>query len=55
MSSSNYADVGYLLRSNIDTSRLPIPVGTLTALAEQLRGQAHNGKLVNLTTDECIR
>ncbi|KAJ9609034.1 hypothetical protein H2200_006805 [Cladophialophora chaetospira] len=53
--SSNYADVAYLLRSGIDTSRLPIPITTMVDIAGQLREEAHRGMLVNLTKDECIR
>ncbi len=54
-SSSNYADISYLLRSGIMTSRLDVPINDMAKLADRLRQDANEGRLVNLTKDECIR
>lgn len=52
--SSNYADMGYLLRSGFDTSRIEIPIESMVDLAARLREQARDGLLVNLTREDCV-
>ncbi|KAK5424915.1 hypothetical protein LTR83_000506 [Exophiala xenobiotica] len=54
-SDSNYADISYLLRSGIMTSRLGVPIDDMLELADHLRKDANAGRLVNLTRDDCIR
>ena len=54
LETSNFVDVVDLLRSGIYTSYLPIPPNDMVNLAGQLRQEANGGRLVNLTTKECI-
>ena len=51
---ANYANVGYLLRSGIETSKLSIPISVMVSVATSLRHAADAGNLVNLTTKDCI-